>query len=122
MNKATDATTTLQEIKEISSKFVHDRDWDKFHSPKDLSMNLSIEAAELMEKFLWISSQDSLQEIEKNRSDIEDEVGDVLFCLLQFCAVAKIDAASAFLQKIEKIGKKYPIETFKGIHTKYDKL
>ena len=122
MSKKNDTTTTLQEIKEISSKFVHDRDWDQFHNPKDLSMNLSIEASELLEKFLWIDAQKSFEECDKNRQEIEDEVADVLFCLLQFCAVAKIDAASVFLQKIEKIGKKYPIEKFKGIHTKYDKF
>ena len=120
--KSTDITTTLQEMKDIAKQLVDDREWGQFHSPKDLSMNLSIEANELLEKFLWISSNASFDEIEKNRQEIEDEVGDIIFSILQFCSITGIDATSAFFTKIEKIKQKYPIEKAKGKHVKYTKL
>lgn len=120
--KTSDTTVTIQEMKNIAKQLVDDREWAQFHTPKDLSMNLSVESNELMEKFLWISSKASFDEIEKNREEIEDEVGDVIFSILQFCSVSGIDATSAFLQKIEKIKQKYPIEKSKGKHEKYTKL
>ncbi len=117
-----DQKTTLHELKEIATELVLERDWQQFHTPKDLSMNLSVEANELLEKFLWISSASSFEEINKNRTEIEDEVGDILFSILRFCSVANIDASSAFAKKIEKIKLKYPIEKSKGKYQKYTKL
>ena len=121
MNK-NDSNTTMQEIKEMIAAFTKERDWDKFHSPKNLAMNLSVESAELLEKFLWMSEKQSCQEVDKNRQEIEDEAADVLFSVLAFCRTANIDISSAFIKKLEKIKKKYPIEKSKGIFTKYDKL
>ena len=117
-----DQNSTIKDLKNIAKQLVDDRDWNQFHTPKDLSMNLSVEANELLEKFLWITSKDSFDEIDKNRQEIEDEVGDVLFSIFRFCSVANIDATAAFLQKIEKIKQKYPIEKSKGRHDKYTKL
>src|SRR3990167_922954 len=117
-----DQTTTIQEIKDIATQLVHEREWQQFHTPKDLSMNLSVEANELLEKFLWISSKSSFEETEKNRQEIEDEIGDILFSIVRFCCVANIDATAAFLQKIEKIKQKYPVEKSKGKYEKYTKL
>lgn len=117
-----DQKTTLCELKDIAQKLVDERDWHQFHTPKDLSMNLSVEANELLEKFLWITSKASFDEIEKNKAEIEDEVGDIIFSIVRFCSVANIDATQAFVQKIEKIKKKYPVEKSKGVHTKYNKL
>ncbi|MBI2345066.1 nucleotide pyrophosphohydrolase [Candidatus Dependentiae bacterium] len=116
-----DTKTNIQELKEIARKLVSERDWQQFHTPKDLSMNLSVEANELLEKFLWITSANSFEEINKNRTEIEDEVGDILFSLLRFCEVSNIDATSAFIKKIEKIKLKYPIEKVKGNYQKYTK-
>jgi dCTP diphosphatase len=114
-----DTKTTLHELKEVATKLVAERDWQQFHTPKDLSMNLSVEANELLEKFLWISSASSFEEIDKNKTEIEDEVGDILFSIVRFCAVANIDASSAFIKKIEKIKVKYPVEKVKGNYKKY---
>ena len=116
-----DIKTTIQELKEVATKLVSERDWQQFHTPKDLSMNLSVEANELLEKFLWISSVSSFEEINKNRTEIEDEVGDILFSILRFCAVSNIDATTAFIKKIEKIKQKYPVEKVKGNYQKYTK-
>lgn len=117
-----DNNTTLTTLKAIAKELVHDRDWEQFHTPKDLSMNLSVESNELLEKFLWITSKASFEEIDKNRQEIEDEVGDVLFSILQFCTVSNIDVTAAFVQKIEKIKQKYPVEKCKGKCDKYTKL
>lgn len=117
-----DQNTNLQYLKNIATELVDQRDWNQFHTPKDLSMNLSVEANELLEKFLWITSKASFDEINKNRHEIEDEVGDILFSIFRFCSVSNIDATASFLQKIEKIKQKYPIEKSKGRHEKYTKL
>jgi len=117
-----DTNTNLQKIKTIAQDLVIERDWCQFHTPKDLSMNLSVESNELLEKFLWMTSQASFEEIDKNRQEIEDEVGDIIFSIFRFCSVANIDATQAFLQKIEKIKQKYPIEKAKGSYAKYNKL
>ncbi len=117
-----DSTTTIQDLKNIAQKIRDDRDWQQFHTPKDLSMYIAIEAAELMEKFVWLSSQASFEEIEKNRQEIEDEMADVLICLVHFCNAANIDMTSAFRKKLQEVAKKYPVEKAKGKSDKYNKL
>lgn len=117
-----DNSTNLTTLKKIATDLVVERDWQQFHTPKDLSMNLSVESNELLEKFLWITSKASFEEINKNRQEIEDEIGDILFSILRFCEVSNIDITQAFMQKIEKIKQKYPVEKFKGRYDKYSKL
>lgn len=117
-----DSNATLQDLKKIAFNLVQERDWQQFHTPKDLSMNLSVESNELLEKFLWMTSAASFDEAQKNRLEIEDEVGDILFSIFQFCTVTNIDATQAFLQKIDKIKQKYPVEKSKGKYDKYNKL
>jgi NTP pyrophosphatase (non-canonical NTP hydrolase) len=117
-----DETTTIAQLKEMVAAFVHERDWEQYHSPKSLSMNLSVEAAELMEKFLWIDNAESRTEINKNRQEIEDELADVLMSVLCFANAAKIDISKAFNHKLALTAAKYPIEKSKGEHTKYTKL
>lgn len=117
-----DQKTNLLQLKQIAQELVEERDWQQFHTPKDLSMNLSVESNELLEKFLWITSASSFEEINKNRTEIEDEVGDILFSILRFCSVSNIDITTAFIKKIEKIKLKYPVEKSKGKYQKYTKL
>lgn len=114
-----DEKVTLAQLKEKAAKFAQERDWNQFHSPKNLSMNTAIEAAELMEKFLWLDCEESRQEIEKNRQEIEDELADVLFSVLSFANAAKIDLAQAFTHKIALAEQKYPIDKAKGKREKY---
>ncbi len=109
-----DEKTTVSELKNKMAKFVHERDWDQFHSPKNLSMSIMIEAAELMEKFQWMSMQDSREEIEKDRVEIEHELVDILSYILSFAHHYKIDLSAAFARKIAIIEKRYPIEKVKG--------
>ena len=117
-----DTTTTVAQLKKIVSDFVQERDWQQFHSPKNLSMGIVGEATELMEKFFWMSLQESYASVTDNRQEIEDEAADVLFMLLAFCNASSIDIAAAFEKKVAQTKQKYPVEKSKGVYTKNDKL
>jgi NTP pyrophosphatase (non-canonical NTP hydrolase) len=117
-----DQNMIIDQLKKTVDAFIVERDWKKFHSPKNLSAKLSIEAAELLEKFVWLTDQQSIDVIDTNRQEIEHEVADVFILLLSFCNVAKIDLSSAMLTKLEEVRAKYPIAKCKGIATKYNKL
>ncbi|PKN03151.1 nucleotide pyrophosphohydrolase [Candidatus Dependentiae bacterium HGW-Dependentiae-1] len=95
--------------------FIAERDWQQFHNPKNLSMALAIEAAELMEKFRWVEGKDSCKELLTNREEIEDEAADVFWSVLSFCNNANIDISSAFERKLKKTAKRYPVDKVKGI-------
>lgn len=114
-----DKITTLQQLKDQVASFVRERDWERFHSPKSLSMGIAVEAAELMEKFQWISTEESIQEVDHNRVEIEDEVADVMLTLLAFCNASKIDVSAAFERKLALTSEKYPVDKVKGRHHKY---
>lgn len=111
----TDASVTLAQAKEMGGAFIRERDWQQFHNPKNLSMALAIEAAELMEKFRWVEGKDSFKELSVNREEIEDEAADVFFSLLSFCTSAEIDISSAFARKLVKTAKRYPVDKVKGL-------
>lgn len=105
-------------------KFVKDRDWEQFHSVKNLSMALSVECSELLEIFQWMSEAQS----EKAKDDpvlrgkLEDELADIFVYLLRIVSKTEIDLESAVLNKIKKNALKYPIEKAKGNAKKYDEL
>jgi dCTP diphosphatase len=117
-----DSQVTLQKIKEMVAQFVRDRDWNQFHSPKNLSMDISVEAAELMELFLWAKDSEIADVVEKKREAIEEEVSDVLLALFAFANACNIDVATAFERKMKKNIAKYPIELAKGSSKKYTEL
>jgi dCTP diphosphatase len=117
-----DAKTTIQEVKDLVEKLIAERDWHQFHSPKNLSMSISVEAAELMEKFLWIDLAASHDEMNRNRKEIEDEAADVFMALICFCNASSIDLSAALERKLVEFKRKYPVEKSKGNSTKYDKL
>lgn len=118
----TDQTTTLQTLKDFMVAFGDERDWGQFHTPKNLSMALAAEAAELMELFMWIESRASSEELEKNRVDVEHEVADILSNLLLFCGRHNIDITAAFERKMKINALKYPVNKAKGKSTKYTAL
>ena len=118
----TDATTKIQDLKNSIKKFVEERDWQQFHTPKNLSMSIAVEAAELMELFNWIESNQSTQALEKKREQVEQEVADIAANLLSLCAHYDIDLAQAFERKKKINQEKYPVEKSKGIATKYTDL
>lgn len=113
---------TIQQLKKDIKEFVKERDWEQFHSPKNLSMSLSIEAAELMEHFQWTNTVDEAVKVLKDkrkRSEVEDEVADIAIYLIDFCNLYNVDLEKAIIKKMKKNAKKYPAKTVKGKSEKY---
>ncbi len=118
----TGKTDTIQKLKNKIRVFVSERDWEQFHTPKNLSMSISIEAAELMEHFQWSNTFEEAVKILKDkqkRSDIEDEVADIAIYLFGFCNLYGVDLEKVILKKIKKNEKKYPAKVVKGKMEKY---
>ncbi len=124
MKPLTDAKTTVAELRERVLAFVHERDWEQFHTPKNLSMALAAESGELMEHFLWAESKDSLALAHdpKKRPAIEAEIADVVIYALEFANICGIDLAAAIESKMVANGKKYPVEKARGRADKYTEL
>jgi dCTP diphosphatase len=101
-----DHETTVQELKELVVKFRDERGWKKEHSPKNLSMSIAIEAAELMEHFQW----DTYNKGDKQA--IADELADILSYCLNLADTLDIDVATTFRDKLDRAAKKYPLELF----------
>jgi dCTP diphosphatase len=119
-----DATTTVAELRERVMAFARERDWEQFHSPKNLSMALAAESGELMEHFLWAESKDSAAVLAnpKKRAAIEDELADVVIYALEFANIGGIDLARAIEAKLAQNAAKYPVEKAKGRSVKYTEL
>jgi len=113
---------SLKELQKSVVKFRDARDWKQFHNPKDSSIALALEAAEVMEHFLWKNKKEMEERIKTRHEDIADELADVLYWVLLMSNDLKIDLTESFLRKLEKNDKKYPIEKSKGKHTKYTEL
>jgi dCTP diphosphatase len=116
-----DARTTIQELKDLVATFARERDWDQFHSPKNLSMALAVEAAELMELFQWKTEQQSwdVQSDPTLRGRVADELADITYFVLNLCNRLEIDLVSSFTVKLEKNAAKYPTDRVRGKAAKY---
>lgn len=111
-----DAETTLAELREAVRAFVEERDWAQFHTPKNISMSLAIEAAELMEHFQWLTPDESREvsrQVEK-LTKVGEELADVLCYALALANELGIDVATAFRAKMKKNEQKYPVEEIRG--------
>ncbi|MGD8256114.1 MAG: nucleotide pyrophosphohydrolase [Desulfobacterales bacterium] len=111
-----DMNELLRKIREFRSA----RDWDQYHSPKNLAMALLVEAAELAEHFQWLTQKESFEVAKRKRDAIRDEIADVLIYLVNLADKCGIDPLKAAHDKIEKNRMKYPTEKVKGRHTKYN--
>jgi NTP pyrophosphatase (non-canonical NTP hydrolase) len=111
-----DSTTTLADLKRLVNDFVDRRDWHQFHAPKNLSMSLAIEAAELMEHFQWISAEESRRAAEEPErlETIADELADVLCYALAMANELGLDLSTAIRRKMAKNERKYPAEEYRG--------
>ena len=111
-----DTTTTVAELREVVRKFVDQRNWRQFHAPKNISMAMAIEAAELMEHFQWMNVEESRQvATQKNElAAVGEELADVLCYALAMANELDIDLATALLAKMQKNEQKYPAERFHG--------
>ncbi len=108
------ACTTLSDLRNRIRTFIRERDWEQYHSPKNLSMSIAIEAAELMECFQWQaeSTRDSDLALLK---EAVDELADVLiYCLAMADALDIQDLGAAVLDKLDRSGEKYPVDQYLG--------
>ncbi|MBD5782162.1 nucleotide pyrophosphohydrolase [Pelagicoccus sp. NFK12] len=112
----TDKETPVSELKERVAAFARERDWEQFHTLKNLSVALAGEAAELMEPFQWLEGDrcKALLQDSAKREAIEDELADVVIYALQFANRGGIDLALAIDRKMAKNALKYPVDLAKG--------
>ena len=111
-----DQTTPVSTLREAMARFVRERDWEQFHSPKNLAMALAVEAAELMEHFLWMENAEShaVARDPARREQVTDEIADVLGVCLALCNALDLDLSDIFLRKMSKNVLKYPVEKARG--------
>lgn len=114
----------LAKLNQDITQFVTERDWDQFHSVKNLSMALNVESAELMEIFQWMSEEKSnqIKSDPKLMVKVEDEVADIFVYLMRILNKTEIDLEKAVRNKMKKNADKYPVELSKGNSKKYDEL
>lgn len=119
-----DATTTIGEMRAKILAFVKERDWEQFHAPKNLSMALAAEAAELMEHFLWATSEAShaVAQAPAKREKIAEELADIIIYALEFANTTGLDVAASVEAKMAANAKKYPVEKARGRADKYTEL
>src|SRR5471030_2303167 len=124
MAALTDSVTTLADLKSRVLAFVRVRDWEQFHSPKNLSMALAAEAGELMEHFLWATPEQSQAVVADAAKcgKIADELADVVIYALEFANATGLDVAAAIAAKMAANAKKYPVEKSRGRSDKYTEL
>jgi NTP pyrophosphatase (non-canonical NTP hydrolase) len=119
---AGDEMTELDGLREQLRNFARERDWDQFHSPKNLAMALAIEAAELMEVFQWLTEEQSRRPEPEALAAATEEIADVLLYLVRISDQLGIDAVAAAHRKLVENAGKYPVEKARGNARKYDKL
>lgn len=111
-----DETETVAGLRQAVQAFVDERDWRKFHTPKNLAMSLAIETAELMEHFQWLDVAESIAHARNpaHREQIADEIADVCCYLLSLVNAINLDLSDAVRAKLEKNARKYPVEQCRG--------
>ena len=111
--------SSLDEVREKVKNFMHERDWDQYHNPKDLVVALFSEVGELAECYRWLNPKEVSQvhlDSDKKKK-VEEEVADILIYLLVFSYKTDIDLVKVIEQKMEKNANKYPLDKSKGIHS-----
>jgi NTP pyrophosphatase (non-canonical NTP hydrolase) len=111
-----DSDTRISELRDAWARFVAAREWNQFHSPKNLAMALAVEAAELMEHFLWVDN-DASHEVARSpevREAIADEIADVTGAVLALCNALGLDLSDAVRNKMAKNELKYPADLVRG--------
>jgi len=109
----------LEELKQVVAEFARERNWDQFHSPKNLAMALSVEAAELLEQFQWLSEAESMAPPSDRRQAVADEIADVLVYLVRLADRLNIDIGEAVARKMLINAEKYPADKVRGSSRKY---
>lgn len=111
----------LQKIQKIIKNFSQQRDWDKFHNPKNLAMALSVETAELVEIFQWLNEEQSSTLQGDKKEHLKEEIADIAVYLLRICMSYNIDLEEAIISKMKKNEDKYPLRDSSGNKIDYGK-
>jgi NTP pyrophosphatase (non-canonical NTP hydrolase) len=109
----------LSELRDRMRKFTNERDWDKFHTPKNLATALSIEASELLEPFQWLSTGEKCELGDAKFDEVRHELADVLLYLVRLADKLEVDLFQAALEKLDINSKKYPADKVRGDARKY---
>jgi NTP pyrophosphatase (non-canonical NTP hydrolase) len=111
-----DAQETIGQLRQLVDQFVAERDWQQFHTPKNLAMALAIEAAELMEHFQWLDAREATEiaQDDVRRSQVAEELADVICYALAMANALGIEVGQAVRQKMLKNAQKYPREQYRG--------
>lgn len=115
-------TDPIEKLVEALRRFAIERDWDQFHSPKNLSIALSVEASELLEHFQWLTEEQSKRLSTDELQAVSEEMADVFLFLLRLADKLDVDLLKTSWLKLELNAKKYPIEKSRGKSTKYTRL
>jgi NTP pyrophosphatase (non-canonical NTP hydrolase) len=118
-----DTTRTIADLKVAVQQLVDERDWNQFHTLKNLAMKISIEASELMEHFVWDKEQETFEKLSSDKQQaVQNELADMVILLCAFANACDMDIARAFEHKLAEVKAKYPIEKAKGSPLKYTEL
>jgi NTP pyrophosphatase (non-canonical NTP hydrolase) len=111
-----DQDTTVAALKKVMADFVAAREWERYHDPKNLAASIAIEAAELMEHFQWLRSDElpAVRKDPKQMTEIREEIADILAYILSFANAMDIDLSTALQSKMVRNEEKYPAERFRG--------
>ena len=113
----------IEKLQKLQSKFADERNWNKFHTAKNLSMALSVEVSELIEIFQWISDDEILIKMQnkKFKNSVSEEIADIFLYLIRIAEILHINIEESVLNKLEKNKIKYPVDLSKNNATKYNK-
>ena len=113
---------SLEELRSALRQFASERDWDQFHSPKNLAIALSVEVGELLEHFQWTPDAVSALLARDQHSNVREEIADVLLYLIRLADKLNIDVLAAATEKIQLNAAKYPVDRARGNSKKYTEL
>jgi NTP pyrophosphatase (non-canonical NTP hydrolase) len=122
LKTAAHSSDPLLGLREALRRFAAERDWDQFHSPKNLAVALSVEAAELLEHFQWLTDEQSAALSPETRTRVSEEVADVLLYLIRLADRLDLDVIACATEKLRRNAEKYPIEKARGNAKKYTDL
>ena len=116
------ATDALQELRDALRRFCSERDWDRYHAPKNLAMALCVEAAELLEHFQWLSEEESRSLSPQQLAKVREELADVLIYLVRLADKLDVDLIAAARDKLVVNAQKYPADKARGNSRKYNEI
>ena len=122
MNQDQNPPASLLDLREAMRKFAAERDWDQFHTPKNLAAALSVEVAELLEHFQWLTAEESANLASEQRQAVSMEMADVLLYLVRLADRLDVDLIAAAGEKMRRNADKYPVDKARGNHRKYSEL